>query len=339
MNITVIGGGTGSSNVLKGLKEYRDLNLTVIVGTMDDGGSNAIIKDELGLLPLSDIRKSIIALSEDSDKGLIRELFTYRFPEGKGLKGHTLGNLLMVAMTDIAGSEIGAIEAFKYLFEIRADIYPVTLDDARLVAEYEDGSKVEGEHVIDEPKEQKSIEKFYLSNKVRAYEGALRAIEKSDYIVIGPGDLYTTTLAALIVPGVSQALQESKAKIVFIPNLMSKKGQTRGLTHKDMVKLVEEYIGAHLDYVLLNNGELPQKALKRYLDRGEHTFEDDLGRNGRVIIREDLVANSVIKKDEGDKLVRSLVRHDPRKLGEELYKIFRGDWFSRVWRSIINVYR
>jgi hypothetical protein len=106
-----------------------------------------------------------------------------------------------------------------------------------------------------------------------------------------------------------------------------------------MVKLVEEYIGAHLDYVLLNNGELPQKALKRYLDRGEHTFEDDLGRNGRVIIREDLVANSVIKKDEGDKLVRSLVRHDPRKLGEELYKIFRGDWFSRVWRSIINVYR
>jgi uncharacterized cofD-like protein len=339
MNITVIGGGTGSSNVLKGLKEYRDLDLTVIVGTMDDGGSNAVIKDELGLLPLSDLRKSIIALSEDSDKGLIRELFTYRFPEGRGLKGHTLGNLLMVAMTDITGSEVGAIEAFKYLFEIRANIYPVTLDDAKLVAEYEDGSKIEGEHLIDEPKEDKKIKKFYLSNEVRAYEGALRAIEKSDYIIIGPGDLYTTTLAVLIVPEVSQALQESKAKIIFIPNLMSKKGQTRGLTHKDMVELVERYIGTRVDYVLLNNGELPQKALKRYLNEGEHTFEDDLGQNGRIIIRKDLVANSVIKKDKGDKLVRSLIRHDPEKLGKELYKIFRGDWFNRLWRSIINSYR
>jgi uncharacterized cofD-like protein len=339
MNITVIGGGTGSSNVLKGLKEYRDLDLTVIVGTMDDGGSNAVIKDELGLLPLSDLRKSIIALSEDSDKGLIRELFTYRFPEGRGLKGHTLGNLLMAAMTDITGSEVGAIEAFKYLFEIRANIYPVTLDDAKLVAEYEDGSKIEGEHLIDEPKEDKKIKKFYLSNEVRAYEGALRAIEKSDYIIIGPGDLYTTTLAVLIVPEVSQALQESKAKIIFIPNLMSKKGQTRGLTHKDMVELVERYIGTRVDYVLLNNGELPQKALKRYLNEGEHTFEDDLGQNGRIIIRKDLVANSVIKKDKGDKLVRSLIRHDPEKLGKELYKIFRGDWFNRLWRSIINSYR
>jgi uncharacterized cofD-like protein len=339
MNITVIGGGTGSSNVLKGLKEYRDLDLTVIVGTMDDGGSNAVIRDELGLLPLSDLRKSIIALSEDSDKGLIRELFTYRFPEGRGLKGHTLGNLLMAAMTDITGSEVGAIEAFKYLFEIRANIYPVTLDDAKLVAEYEDGSKIEGEHLIDEPKEDKKIKKFYLSNKVKAYEGALRAIKKSDYIIIGPGDLYTTTLAVLIVPEVSQALQESKAKIIFIPNLMSKKGQTRGLTHKDMVELIERYIGTRVDYVLLNNGELPQKALKRYLNEGEHTFEDDLGQNGRIIIRKDLVANSVIKKDKGDKLVRSLIRHDPEKLGKELYKIFRGDWFNRLWRSIINSYR
>jgi 2-phospho-L-lactate transferase/gluconeogenesis factor (CofD/UPF0052 family) len=120
---------------------------------------------------------------------------------------------------------------------------------------------------------------------------------------------------------------------------MSKKGQTRGLTHKDMVELIERYICTRVDYVLLNNGELPQKALKRYLNEGEHTFEDDLGQNGRIIIRKDLVANSVIKKDKGDKLVRSLIRHDPEKLGKELYKIFRGDWFNRLWRSIINSYR
>jgi uncharacterized cofD-like protein len=340
MNITVMGGGTGSSNVLKGLKGYRDLHLSVIVGTMDDGGSNAVMRDELGLLPLSDIRKSVIALAEDSDKGLIRELFTYRFPEGKGLKGHTLGNLLMAAMTDITNSEVGAIEAFKYLFEIRGDIIPVTLDDARLVAEYEDGTKIEGEHLIDQPKGHKEIVKFYLSSDTRAYEGAIEAIMNSNFIVIGPGDLYTTSLATIIVPGISEAIRNSKAKIVFIPNLMSKMGQTRGLTQKSMLEIVEKYLGRKVDFLLVNNGQLPQKALERYLNQGEHVFEDDLGKNdGREIVREDLIANSIIKKDKGDELVRSLIRHDPEKLGRELYKIFRGNKWNRVWGKMINLYR
>lgn len=340
MNITVIGGGTGSSNVLEGLKQYKDLNISVIVSTMDDGGSNKVIRDELGLLPLSDLRKSIIALSEDTDKGLIRDLFTYRFPEGTGLRGHTLGNLLMIAMTDITGSEIGAIEAFKYLFEIRADIIPATLDNAKLVAEYEDGSKIEGEHFIDEPKVHKNIQNFYLSKHVKAYKGAEKSIRDADYIIMGPGDLYTTTLATIIVPGISASMQKTKAKLIFIPNLMSKIGQTRGLTEKSMIQLVERYLGRKLDYILINNGKLPEKALKRYLDDGEHIFEDDLnGDSVRNIIRADLVANSIIKKDKGDKLIRSLVRHDPQKLGIELYKIFRSSKWNRAWRKIFNFYR
>ncbi len=339
MNITVIGGGTGTSNVLMGLKGYRDLNLSVIVGTMDDGGSNAVIRDELGLLPLSDIRKSVIALAEDSDKGLIRELFTYRFPEGKGLKGHTLGNLLMAAMTDITGSEIGAIETFKYLFEIRGQIIPVTLDDASLIAQYDDGSIVKGEHLIDEPKIHKNILKFTLSSKTHAYQGAVKSIENADFIVIGPGDLYTTTLASIIVPGIAQALQRSKAHIIFIPNLMSKIGQTRGLTQKTMLDLIERYIGRKVDCLLVNNGEIPEKALKRYLEKGEHIFEDDLVKEGRMIIRTDLIANSLIKKEKGDELVRSLVRHDPEKLGRELYKIFKSKKIDRFWSWLINIYR
>ena len=339
MNITVIGGGTGSSNVLLGLKEYRDLSLSVIVGMMDDGGSNAVMKDELGLLPLSDLRKSIIALAGDSDKGLIRELFTYRFPEGKGLKGHTLGNLLMAAMTDITGSEVGAIDVFKYLFEIKADILPVTLENVKLVAEYKDGIKVEGEHLIDEPEKDRKISKFYLSSRVEAYKGAIDAIENSNFVIIGPGDLYTTTLSVIIVPGISEALRDTKAKLIFIPNLMSKIGQTRGLTQKSMLKIVEKYIGRKIDYLLVNDGKFPQKALDRYLDQGEHIFKDDLSRNGRTVIRADLVANSIIKKDKGDELVRSLIRHDPEKLGQELYKIFRQKGFGRVLNWIFNVYR
>ena len=339
MNITVIGGGTGSSNVLIGLKEYKDLNLSVIVGTMDDGGSNAMIKDELGLLPLSDIRKSIIALAQDSDKGLIRDLFTYRFPEGNGIKGHTLGNLLMIAMTDITGSEVGAIDAFKYLFEISGDIIPVTTDDAKLVAKYDDGSIVKGEHLIDEPKVDKHIVDIYLDSETEAYPQAIKAIKEANYIIIGPGDLYTTTLAVLIVPGISEAIKESSGKIIFIPNLMSKIGQTRGLTQKGMLNILEKYTAKEVDYVLMNNGEIPENALQRYLDQGEHIFEDDLTDNGRTIIRADLIANSLVKKDKGDELVRSLVRHDPEKLGSELYKIFRSKGLERILRWIINAYK
>jgi len=340
MNITVMGGGTGSSNVLMGLKNYKDLNLSVIVGTMDDGGSNAMIKDELGLLPLSDIRKSIIALAEDSDKGLIRELFTYRFSQGNGIKGHTLGNLLMIAMTDITGSEVSAIDAFKFLFEISGNIIPVTVDNAKLIAKYDDGSVVEGEHLIDEPKIDKHIIELSLDSKTTAYPASIEAIKDAEYILIGPGDLYTTTLAVLIVPGISQAIQESKAKVIFIPNLMSKIGQTRELTQQSMLDILEKYIGKNVDYILMNNGEIPERALKRYLNRGEHIFKDDLKDNGkRTIIRADLIANSLVKKEKGDKLVRSLVRHDPEKLGFELYNIFRNKGFDRIVRWILNVYR
>jgi uncharacterized cofD-like protein len=327
MKITVIGGGTGTTNVLEGLKRYGDLSLSVIVGMMDDGGSNAVIRDEFGILPLSDLRKSIIALSQENDHGWVRDLFTYRFASGDGLKGHTLGNLLMIAMSDITGSEIGAIEAFKHLFSVRGNIIPVTLDDVKLVAKYSDGSIVKGEHLIDEPKIHKDIVDFYLNSKAKAYEGAVDNILEADYIIIGPGDLYTTTLANIVVEGIPEALQKTNAKLIFIPNLMSKIGQTRNQTQKSMIEIMEKYIGRKIDYILMNNGWLPQEAYKRYKEDGEHIFEDDLDDGyGREIVRADLVANSIIKKDKGDELVRSLIRHDSEKLARELYIIFKSKW-------------
>lgn len=339
MNITVIGGGTGTSTVLEGLKKHRDLNLSVIVGMMDDGGSNAVVRDEFGLLPLSDLRKSIVALSEENAGNILRSLFTYRFAQGNGLKGHTMGNLLMIAMTEITGSEIEAIEMFKYLFDVRGNILPVTLDKVQLVAEYSNGKKVVGEHLIDEPGSDVVIEKFYLKGKAKAYEGAVEGILNAEYIVIGPGDLYTTTLANVVVDGIPQALQKSKAKLVFIPNLMSKMGQTRGMTIKSMVESVEGYIGRKFDYVLLNNGKIPQKAYDRYIKDGEHLFKDDIQNSRRRrVIRADVVANSVLKRDKGDELVRSLVRHDPEKLSKQLYSIFRKGWRSTL-HSLLSFYR
>lgn len=338
MKITVIGGGTGSTTVLEGLKKKKDLDLNVIVGMMDDGGSNAVVRDEFGLLPLSDLRKSIIALSQENENQMLRNLFTYRFSQGDGLKGHTLGNLLMIAMTEITGSEVEAIEMFKYFFSVTGNIIPVTLDKVHLVAEYDDGSKVVGEHLIDEPEDDKKIVKFYFDKNAQAYQGAIDTIMSSDYIIVGPGDLYTTTLANIIVDGIPQALQKTKAKLIFISNLMSKKGQTRGLTLESMLSLVEGYIGRKFDYVLVNNGRIPQKAYQRYIKQGEHIFKDDIKKNGREIVRADLVANSVIKKDKGDTLDRSLVRHDPDKLANELYKIFRKGWKSKLF-SFLSMYR
>jgi uncharacterized cofD-like protein len=340
MNITVIGGGTGTTTVLEGLKKYSDLSLRVIVGMTDDGGSNAVVRDEFGLLPFSDLRKSIIALSQENEGELLRRLFTYRFSLGNGLKGHTLGNLLMIAMADIAGSEVNAIEMAKYLFDVRGEIIPVTLDKVKLVAEYSNGKKVVGEHLIDESSEDIYIEKFYLDGEAKAYNAALEAIRDSEYIVIGPGDMYTTTLANIVVEGMPEALQSTKGKLVFIPNLMSKIGQTRGLTQKRMLEIMESYIGRKFDYVLVNNGRIPTQAYKRYLADGEHLFEDNLGKSSsRVIIRTDLVANSKIRKEKGDTLIRSLIRHDSDKLGKILYNhIFRKKWRSLLY-TLLSFYR
>jgi uncharacterized cofD-like protein len=339
MKVTIIGGGTGTTTVLEGLKKHRDLDLNIIVGMTDDGGSNAVVRDEFGLLPFSDLRKSIIALSEENEGDILRRLFTYRFSQGNGLKGHTLGNLLMIAMTDITGSEVGAIETMKYLFDVTGDIIPVTLDKVKLVAEYSNGKKVVGEHLIDEPTEDIQIKNFYLSGNAKAYPDAVKSIKSSDFIVIGPGDLYTTTLANIVVEGIPEALQSTKAKLIFIPNLMSKIGQTRGLTQSSMLDIMEKYIGRKFDYVLVNDGRLPKEAYNRYISEGEHLFEDDLEESdSRLVIRTDLVANSKVKIDKGDTLVRSLIRHDSKKLGNELYRIFRKGWRATL-HTLLSFYR
>ncbi|MDD4381916.1 MAG: YvcK family protein [Candidatus Dojkabacteria bacterium] len=339
MNIVVIGGGTGSTVVLEGLKNYRDLNLSVIVSMMDDGGSNAVVRDEFGLLPLSDVRKSIIALSNSDDNEILRKLFTYRFSEGENIKGHTMGNLLMIAMTDIMGSEIEAIKMFENMFGVRGDVIPVTLDKTRLVAEYTDGTKIVGEHEIDEIKEDKKIKKFYLDSKASIYKEAKERILNADYIILGPGDLYTTVISNIIVEGVSDAIKKSRAKLVYITNLMSKIGQTRHRTQKEIIELLEENCKKKMDYVLINNGRIPEEAYKRYIADGENLIIDNVIENKRLqVIREDLVANDPIKKDKGDVLIRSLVRHDSKKLGKILYGIFNHSSLSRFLSSIFSQY-
>ncbi len=339
MNIVVIGGGTGSTVVLEGLKKYRDLHLSVIVGMMDDGGSNASVRDEFGLLPLSDVRKSILALSEDNDNRYLRKLLTYRFPEGEGMKGHTLGNLLMIAMSDILGSEVEAINTLCNMFSVRGEVIPVTLDDVRLVAEYDDGTKIIGEHYIDEPEKDKCITQFYLSSPAKAYPEAIRAIAQADYIILGPGDLYTTLLPNLLVYGISKAIRKSHAQIIFISNLMTKIGETRHKKLSDIVKIIEDIIKKPLDIVLVNNGKIPKEAYQRYIADGENLIINDLeSTESKRILKKDLVANDPIKKVKGDTLKRSLVRHDSEKVGKTLYRLFNKSGIKRFLKTILSQY-
>lgn len=324
--VVVIGGGTGTVSVLNGLKEYTDLiDISVIVNMTDDGGSNAVVRDEFGILPLSDLRKSIIALA-DKGNGTLRELFTYRFEEGDGLSGHTLGNLIMMALTRITGTEVKAIEEASKLFNILGEILPVTLDDVRLCAKYSNGETVTGEHLIDEPENfdtNHHIEELTVTPNAAAYPPVLERLKEADFIIIGPGDLYTSTLCNIVVDSVSDAIANSKAKVVFISNLMTKLGQTHGMSHTDLANEISKYSKRRPDYVLINSREIPEDIKEKYADAKEFVIEDDLNNNNYEVLREDLIGEREIKRTKGDVLKRSLVRHDSKKLANVLIeKVF-----------------
>ncbi len=338
MKIACIGGGTGTTAVLKGLKEYSDIELSIIVTMMDDGGSNAIVRDEFGILPLSDVRKSILALASTNKNEILRQLFTYRFAKGNGISGHTLGNLIMIALTDITGSEKEAIQQSANIFSAKGKILPVTFTHTRLVANYDDGEVLLGEHNIDDSTNLTRIKKLSLNTNAKANPDVLKAIKEADYIIVGPGDIYTSILPNILVDGVSKAISKSKGKLIYISNLMSKKGETRGMTHFDLLKEIEKYCNRKMDYVLINNSKIPRSLLKKYLDDGEHPFIDDIDntkKEDRKILRADLISTEKIKKEKGDTLKRSYIRHDPEKLGKELYYIFRRSVFD-ILANIIN---
>lgn len=319
-NVVVIGGGTGTVSVLNGIKYFDDLDISVIVSMTDDGGSNAIVRDEFGLLPLSDLRKSIIALA-DKGNSTLRELFTYRFSKGEGLSGHTLGNLIMMALSDISGDEVKAIDAASKIFRVLGKIIPVTLDDVRLVAEYADGSIVTGEHLIDEPEKSKTIKLLRTEPEAKANPEAIKVIENADYIVIGPGDMYTSTLANIIIGGIPEAIQKSDAKVIFINNLMTKKGQTHEMKLQDLVNEIERYTGKSPDFVINNSKEIPEDIKEKYAKSEEYPLEDNVDDTKYEVIRENVIGDEIIKRQSGDTLKRSLVRHDSKKLGDIIYNM------------------
>lgn len=323
-NIVCIGGGTGTFVVLKGLKLFPH-RLTAIVTMSDSGGSNKRIRDEFGLLPTSDIRQCFVALSkEKGGEGLLRKLFMYRFDKGEGIKGMTFANLFMAALSDILGSQEKAIRKTGEVLQIHGTVIPVTYTKTNLYAEYENGHIVNEEHFIDEPVHDGTIKikKLYLQPNPQANPAAIKAIENADLIVLGPGDLYTSLLPNLIIPDIANAISTSKAKKVYILNLMTKYGQTYGYTAQDHLKMIEKYIGKTLDYVINNKAKFPENVIAKYVHMKEFPIVDDLPENMYYkIIRQNIIGKDTVSKSNSDTLVRSLIRHDSNKLAKVLLTI------------------
>jgi uncharacterized cofD-like protein len=319
--ITVIGGGTGTFVVLSGLKKYP-LDLSVVVTMMDSGGSTGRLRDQLGILPPGDLRQCLVALS---DAPLLwRKLFLYRFEKGD-LKGHNFGNIFLAALEKVSGTYNEAIETASYVLKTKGQVLPVTFDKLHLVAEYENGKKVTGESLIDENHLEKSkIKIAYLEPQGQANPKAIKTIEESEYIVIGPGDLYTSIIPVLLVTGVKEAINRSKAKIIYIMNMMTKSGQTTNYKASDHVVDLFKYLGREPNYVLINDGQISPEILSSYGYYNEVEVINDLtAKDGYQIIEKDLIDRKKVEKNSSDILYRSILRHDSEKVAKVLVSIFQ----------------
>lgn len=325
--IVVIGGGTGTFVVLRGLKSYP-VQLSVIVTMSDSGGSNKRIRDEFGLLPTSDIRQCLVALSvERGGIGLLRKLFMYRFEKGQGISGMTFANLFMAALTDILGSQAEAIRQTGKVLRIHGTVIPVTYTDTNLYAEYEDGHLLNEEHLIDEPPHDGKlrITNIYLKPRAKLNPDAVTAIRSADMIIIGPGDLYTSIMPNLLVKGVVNAIKRSRAKKVFVMNLMTKWGQTYGFSALDHIQLLEKYLGKSLDFIIVNDRKIPRRALFEYAKSKEEEVGNTLKNSYYKVVVAPVAGSYITKKSLTDSLTRSLIRHDSKRLAEVLNKILLGE--------------
>ncbi|MBI2812364.1 MAG: YvcK family protein [Candidatus Melainabacteria bacterium] len=313
--IVIIGGGTGNFAVLRGLRNY-DVDLSAIVSMADDGGSTGILRDELGVLPPGDVRQCLVALSNSSN--MMRSLMNYRFENG-GLEGHSFGNLLLSALEKVTGSFEKAVEEMGKILFIRGKVIPVTTHQTRLKMLLNNRTLLEGEKEVylsqDIDQGYKSI---YLEPFPKANPHAINEIMNADMIVIGPGGLHTSLIPNLLVEGVSEALRNSQAKKIFVVNLMNRKGQTTGFKVSHYLNEICRFIGEDVfEAILVNNQQPSEELIEVYAEEGD-LVQNDLN-DGRVVFAPLLGEPKEAPKK--DLIKRSLIRHDSKKLAQEIMKI------------------
>ncbi len=307
--IAAIGGGTGMPNVLKGMKDYTE-NLSAIVTVADDGGSSGRLRKDYRILPPGDIRNCIVALADEET--LLGKLFQYRFKEGKELKGHSFGNIFLTALSHVVGDFPKAINESSKVLAIHGQVLPVSLENIQLRARMKDGRLIKGESKIPEAKG--SIDRVYIvPEDAKPYQPAIDAIKNADAVIIGPGSLYTSIIPNLMVPGIKEALQNSKSIKIYICNIMTQPGETDGHTVSDHLRAIFKHTGHRvIDYVIANNRLPKDDVLKRY--EKEKSFP--------VMIDKDVISDLGVKVAEGKLFTEgSYVRHSPQQLAKMIMKI------------------
>jgi uncharacterized cofD-like protein len=306
-SLAAIGGGTGLSALLRGLKHYvgtaRLGRITGVVTVTDDGGSSGRLRKEFGVLPPGDIRNCIVALADDED--LLARLFQYRFPNGGGLVGHSFGNLFLTALTGITGDFHQAILTAESVLSVRGKVYPATLVDVRLRGRGVSGTVYEGESAVGRSGEE--LAGIELDPPAApAFPPAVAALEAADAILLGPGSLYTSIIPNLLIPGIRQAVAKSRARVILLLNLMTQPGETDGMMGAAHLHAIERHIGTGLIHaVLYNSTPIPGPLLSHYAETGSTPVAvepEAMARSGVELVAADLLA-------EGD-----LIRHDPEKL-------------------------
>ncbi|MBM7567017.1 putative cofD-like protein [Paenibacillus sacheonensis] len=314
--IVVIGGGTGLSVMLRGLKE-KPLDITAIVTVADDGGSSGILRNELQMPPPGDIRSVLIALADVEP--LLSDMLKYRFNSGTGLAGHSLGNLMLAAMTDISGDFVSGVRMLSKVLAVRGRVLPAAGEAIVLKGETVDGTIITGESNI--PKAGKAIKRVFIEPAdVEPLEEAVEAIREADAILIGPGSLYTSIIPNLLVPKLAQSIVESDAVKIFVCNVMTQPGETDNYSVSDHLAAVHAHIGHHLfDYVIVNDGEIPEQVQQKYAEMGAkavHLDLEEVKRRGYEVIADKLV------------LFRTYLRHDAARLSHHIYQLVE-NWMQR----------
>lgn len=314
--IVVIGGGTGLSVMLRGLKE-KSLDITAIVTVADDGGSSGRLRDELHIPPPGDIRNVLLALA--NTEPLLNEVLQYRFKMGNGLAGHSLGNLMLAAMTDISGDFVTGIKRISEVLAVKGRVLPAANRAIILHAEMEDGSIVTGESMI--PKANLPIKRVFLEPAdIEPLSEAVEAIKEADAILIGPGSLYTSIIPNLLVPKLAQAIVESNAVKLFVCNVMTQPGETDNYTVRDHLDAIYRHIGHQLfDYVIVNNGEIPTEVEQRYAKKGARPVQIDVNQSENIGYQ--VIADQLI-------LFNQVLRHDAERLSHHIYKLVE-NWMLR----------
>ena len=306
--IVVFGGGNGLSYLLRGLKQFP-MDITAIVSVCDDGKSTGILREEFNVPAVGDIRRVLVSLAETEP--LVEELFNYRFNTTSDLNGHTVGNLLLTAMREITGNLSDGIESLSRVLNLKGKVVPLTEDNVVLMGEMEDGNIVEGEHNITIDK--RKIKRVYYKEEPKATKEAIKAIKEADLIIFSMGSLFTSIIPNLICKEIIEAIDKSKAKIMYICNIMTQPGETEDFTVTDHVKMLNEYLGKRkIDVVLANNGMIDNKLVKKYetLEQKDPVKFDE--ENFKSI-------NADIISDDFISISNKMIRHNNLKLGFSVY--------------------